>query len=266
MDTAERVNGLREISGRKVQSVLDTLDESQQRIFNAQDVLDYLKNDWSDIAKEEAFKDMRAPMEAIMTSIEQRGDKAISFKEAQALKNVFKRGFKMSREEGTKGDLTRQAYFAIRDKLDDAVEKAALNIDDPKLAKEFLQAKADYHSARVAEQAMDDMISSVSGNKLFGLTDAIFAANFASAGGAPVAITTGIAKKILERRGPAAAAQGLNSLAKVAPNMGKYSKVLLDSMARGTNSAASTHYVLMQKDPDYRKKYEEAQKSNNEGE
>jgi hypothetical protein len=43
-----------------------------------------------------------------------------------------------------------------------------------------------------------------------------------------------------------------DAIARIAPSMGKYSKVLQEAAQRGGNSLAATDYVMSQQDPEYR--------------
>lgn len=83
----------------------------------------------------------------------------------------------------------------------------------------------------------------------------------------PWGLAAGVANKVVRERGQSAAAVGLDklsSLLQAAPEaFGSYGPLLKQAADRGSNSLAVQHYLLSQRDPQYREHLEKLQKTSN---
>jgi hypothetical protein len=98
-------------------------------------------------------------------------------------------------------ELARKAYLVVRDSIDDAIDKAAPKLSDPKLAASFKEAKQAYGAARAAEKSLEDSIQRATGNRIVSLTDIIFATGQMAAGKPALGAASVVGKKLLESGG-----------------------------------------------------------------
>jgi hypothetical protein len=161
--------------------------------------------------------------------------------------------------ETVDGAMYRDVWGSLDSKYNEAVEMAAGVIKDPKVAQDLAQAKGDWRFAKTVTPALEDKLAK-DGNKMFGLTDTIAAAGALGYGGTTGDWTTSAGimalKKGGEKWGNQLASTGMYNLSKVlSKNLPQqFSAALHNAMARGGEAAASsTHYLLMQSYPEYRK-------------
>lgn len=149
----------------------------------------------------------------------------------------------------SKADTLDKAASFIRKQLSEGID-ALPNSGD--LAKEIKGVSQVYSNLSFAEKGLQGKVQDAFGRRLpmevnkAGMIDR-------ATSGTPIRSTL--------TKAADSTSKGMKSLSEVLRSnptkMGKYAKVLERQAQRGGNAMASTHYVLMQKDPEYRKKYTE---------
>jgi hypothetical protein len=125
----------------------------------------------------------------------------------------------------------------------------------------YQQLKSKYGTMTAAAKDAQVNANRYDKNNSFSVGDkaAAFGAAALTPHGAAAKVATGMlagaANKFVRKRGNSAAAVGLDKIGdvlKATPEVfGKYAAPLLESLGRGEQSLAVTHYLLMQQDPDY---------------
>ena len=97
--------------------------------------------------------------------------------------------------------VSREAYFLIRDKIDEAAGRQAQTLGDSKLVDAFETRRKDVAYSLKAEQTLSKQIRKETGNKMFGLTDTITGIGLGSGIGAIPAALGVAGKKLVEKYG-----------------------------------------------------------------
>jgi hypothetical protein len=135
-----------------------------------------------------------------------------------------------------KQTLARDIRKIVRTELDMGAERGAGLLGKKDALKALKSDNALYGKIKKAERAIDDKISSIAGNKLFGLTDTITGVGAAGAAGIPAAAVALGAKRLAERYGNQVLANvdGLlfaeKSMAKVAKKLDELPERLEDML------------------------------------
>lgn len=149
----------------------------------------------------------------------------------------------------------KKAYNAVRNLEDDLVRTAAPDkLDDYQLTRELSS-----HYKQALESA-NDAAARNSKNRSFGLTDTIAMAGQVAADGGVSGVAKGVAfglaNKAARERGNALLAVGADKLGDLIKRdpvaFGKYSSILSNAAARGGTSLSATHFLMQQRDPEYR--------------
>lgn len=188
-----------------------------------------------------------------IATIKGHGERPIPWDEANDLKGNLKANFDTTKSPAT-NDLKKRIHGVFNDNMEAQMENAAQARGGDISA--FKEAKRDYGAAKTAEKALDNLRSSKAGNRQIGLTDTIAGAGGAAAHGAVGAGAVILAKKLIERYGPATGAtlaQKLSVIASKAPALlGPYAPAIQKALMAGGSELAFTHGVLAKSDPGYR--------------
>jgi hypothetical protein len=79
-------------------------------------------------------------------------------------------------------DVRRQAYFTIREEIDNAMGRVSEATGDPSLVQRFAKAKDNYKAASDVEYLINNKEAQIHGNRIFGLTDSIWGGGLSAAG------------------------------------------------------------------------------------
>lgn len=209
-DLAAGVEKLRVSAGNRMGKVYEALDSngapSVKPIELASKIDEQLGKFWrSPINKGESNQ-----LENILESVLIRGDEALTFRDAQLLKEEIRKvaypNGKSPLEPTPRIQIAQDAYRIVNKEIDLAVDSAAKELGDGSLLKQLQLARKEYGAAKKAGKAIADRISSEQGNKLFGLTDTIAGTAIgAGAGMGPAAVAVA-AKKLAEKYGATAIA------------------------------------------------------------
>lgn len=191
---------------------------------------------------------------------------------------AFGRGATLENREAAK-----DTWRVLSDVLDDSIEQ----FKDKETKEALKYANKLYNATREGMDVLNVKINRQAGNKSIGLTDVIatgaggtIGSTLGPAGAAAGSMAVLGAKRLAEQRGPQVGTQVMKKAAKAldakkvsqALNLpekalnSKYGRVLLKTAERGELPLASTHYILMQRDPDYKRFVEESQKDDSDGE
>ncbi len=191
-------------------------------------------------------------------TVRAHGD-TIPFEEANKLKGFLQSmvNYSASSGESTTG---KSVARAVKGSIDEGLEKVSTQDEFGK----FLESKKTYGEGRLAQDALENRISSEEGNNAFGITDYILAAG---AGNPVVAAPAVAAKHAASRYGNQTIAWGADKIAKnlqalgdkipqvlkSAPQrLGKYAAVLANAAKQGAQAVTVRHFVLSNTDPEYR--------------
>lgn len=204
-DIAKNVEKLRQEAGAKMERVFKTLDDKAIPSINPLEVASKIDGEIGNFWRSPINKAETNQLEATLESILVRGQKPISFAEAQALKEeIGKVAYPMGKNPPIvtpKVEIAQKAYRVVNEELDKAVDAAAGKIGDGSFLKELQDARRTYAISRKAGKALAEKSASEQGNKIFGLTDTIAGIGVGSGVGAIPAVATVFAKKGLEKYG-----------------------------------------------------------------
>lgn len=254
-DKLAGMQGVQERAGQKIGDTVKSLDESGAKEFNpleaASKIDEQIGNKYGN---EPLFKSQAEQYQNLLDTVLKRGDKNISFSEAQKLKELLGQyGYKEGNAIPGR-EQAQQAYGIINKYLDDSVGKAAADTGDAGILEGLQGARKTYGAASDAIPALENRSAAEAGNKPFGLTDTIMVAPKIMTNPATAVAELG-AKKAAERYGSNIAAVGLDKVAKllqVAPDaLGPYAGVLANAAQKGSQALAAAHAALLKKDPKY---------------
>jgi len=219
-----RNEAMKSKAGQMMEDVYSQIDEAGASTFNPLEVASKVDEQLGGFYRSPINKGETAQLENTLEAILMRGDKNISLKEAQALKEELGKvaKWKMSPNPSDKELMARDAYRVVSDAIDKATEEGAKTINKEGLNELLNQGKQLYSSAKGAEELLSNKLAREQGNKLVGLTDTIASSGAAASGGAAPAAATFFGKKALEKYGPKVAAEGLDKISKAlakSPNM-----------------------------------------------
>lgn len=169
----------------------------------------------------------------------------IPWADAQNLKNVMKASTKWDLTQPTSiNDLRKRLSGSFRGEMDKQLEDA---IGQEGMA-DYNAAKGDYGHAKNVIRALENKVSSKTGNRALGLTDTIAGAGALGAHAGPIGVLAVVAgKKLIERYGLAAGSKALASLAG-----GKYAGVLGHLTTFGPAEMATIN-MIAENDPQFAK-------------
>lgn len=218
-----RVEKLRVSSGERMGNVYEALDSKNAPGISPLDLASKIDEKLGTFWRSPINKGESTQLENILESVLLRGEKDMSFRESQLLKEeVRKVAFPNGKnpiEPSPRIQIAQDAYRIISGEIDTAVDRSAKEIGDPGLLKELTQAKKEYAAAKKAGKAIADRVSSEQGNKMFGLTDTIAGTVAGAAGGFGPAAAALMLKKLAEKYGNTAIASSADTYAQ---NLGKF--------------------------------------------
>ena len=264
-----RNTNIQQASGKRIGDIADEIDASGFRGFSPTEVADRVEGDLGGFYRDPISKSETSLLDNALESIRMRGEENIGLAEAQALKKTLAKtaNWKNNIQPTQKEILAREIYGTVTEMIDSATDQGAKSINDPELLKAFVDAKKLYGASKGSQEILLNKRAREEGNKMFGLTDSIFAAGGIGAAvaidPAAIAATAAVlgAKKLGEKYGAQNMARGSDSMAKQilrVPELAKkYGSVLQSAATRGPTALAATHYILQQQDPEYREKMRE---------
>ncbi len=204
-ELSSKVETLRTDAGARMGKVYDKLDEAAAPGVNPLDLAAKIDAKIGDFWRSPINKGETNQLENVLESVLMRGDKDISFREAQTLKEEIKKvaypGGKSPFEPSPRVQIAQDAYKIVSETIDEAVSKGAKELGDGALLKELQTARKQYAAAKKAGRALADRVSSEQGNKLFGLTDTIAGSVLSSGVGLGAAGAAVALKKLAEKYG-----------------------------------------------------------------
>jgi hypothetical protein len=211
---SERISDLKDRAGKQIGDTLDRMGASDAGIVDMNKVENNFMKSYEnpqdfplDKVKEviQEYKNM-APFD-------ESGASHLPLKRAQELKKrLADLAWKNGAEKGSaEAEAARNAYFAVRDEIDNGVRRASIKTGNPQVSKDFMQAKKNYLAASKASIALEDKMAKAAGGKKIGLEDIVLGTH-----SLPLAIT----KKVIESKGSQVGAYFLNKGAKFLTNGG----------------------------------------------
>ncbi len=195
----------------------------------------------------------------VVNQVLSRGEKPIGFNDAQFIKKIIG-DFAYDLSGSSIGKrIGNRAYGIVNKALDDAVDEGAKKINDPKILATLKEAKKTYGVASQAVEALKGKKAREEARSLLSLTDWIMLLGGVQALG--IGGIGGLAlKRGIEKFGAGVTAVGANKASNIlsrlnqkADQFGKFLPILREAADRGATSVAATHYVLLQKFPDFKK-------------
>lgn len=214
---AERAALIKARGGRAMGEVYDAIDDKAASTFNPLEVAGKVDDKLAPEFRTPINKGETAQLENTLESILQRGDKNISLRDAQKLKQeigsvAYPKGF--TKDVTPKVQMARDAYSIVNQAIDDAASNGAKTIEQDGLQELLKKGKKDFGLGATAEDLLLNRVSSDEGNKLFGLTDTIAGTEALSKLG-PAGIPLILAKKVAEKYGNQTLAVGADKAAKM---------------------------------------------------
>jgi len=217
--------------GAKMDEVYSAIDDAGASTFNPLDVASKLDEKLGGFYRSPINQGETRQLENTLESILMRGDKNVSLKEAQVLKQELGKvaNWKNNLNITDKEKMAREAYGIVNQSIDEATEAGAKSINRLGLDKTLKTGKKLYGNASNAEQLLTNKGAREQGNQLFGITDAVTATG--AGGYAAVTgdlVTAGVAmlaKKGLQRFGSQSAALTLDKISKTLATSPKFAQL-----------------------------------------
>lgn len=185
----------------------------------------------------------------------------ISFADAMSLKSDLDdlANWKSRDKITVQEQMARDAYHAVNEAIDSAVEKASQELGNTALGKQLIDNRKMYAAGKTAEKLLENRYAREQGNKMgTGLTNTIIggpAIGASLATGDPKYMGIIAAKIAYEKAGQQTMARGANFISNILKGspqlLGKYAPTMLSAMQNGGQSLAVKHYIMSQKDPEY---------------
>ncbi len=249
---SKRVESLRTSADERMGNIYTKLDEAGAPGVNPLKLASKIDEQLGDFWRSPINKSKAAQLENVLESVLLRGDKDISFKEAQQLQEEVKKlaypNGKSPIEPTPRIQIAQDAHKIIDQEIDKAVDSAASHTGDSSLSSELTKAKKEYGAAEKAGRALANRVSSEQGNKLFGLTDTIAGIGLGASAGLGPAGAALVLKRLAEKYGNTAIATSkdtyLKHMDRFASAFGlgadaRNASALARSTAKGFNTATN---------------------------
>lgn len=220
-DMIAKNQALKSKGGKLMEKAYQAIDDAGASTFNPLEVAVKVEEKLGKFYRSPINKGETTQLENTLESMLMRGDKNISLKEAQALKEELGSvaNWKNNINISDKEKMAREAYRIVSNEIDNAVERGSAAIKEAGLGDVLSKGKSIFSRASTTEKLLENKLAREQGNKFIGLTDAITGAGALGYGG-----TTGdwetaggvvVGKKLLQRYGAKAAARALNRTSKI---------------------------------------------------
>ncbi len=229
---ADKLGELETQSGEKIGSILDTLGE-KGKVFDPQSAitdinqLRPISKSTGQILRGGAYDKINGKIDDAVATIQAHLPKTangvmnqpISFQEANDLKGVLQ-GLAnyASNKDATVLDKVIAAKF--RENLDNSLNQAATQIQNPQMAQEFQQAKKLYSATQFAKDPIYNKLSGELMNKKLSLTDWILGSHSLATGNPLTGVLEVALKKGFEKYGSGTQAYLANKLSKTPSLLG----------------------------------------------
>lgn len=269
-EMATRASALRDVSGGRIGAIMESLDQAKIHRPSASRMMTKLAQGGEKYMGFEGAAPIMRQYKTAMGDLN-RYQLNPTFENLQRLKKVYKDlAYPKGVPQETKYGF-QDAFHAIKREMEDAIDEGVQKLASSKalsrqphtrdLVEEipsiYRKAKADYGASKMMQAGLEDRIAVEEGNRMIKLTDFMVGGAVGIPGGIVPAVGAVAAKRGIEKYGYQVGSVAMHNLAKVlqqAPQrFGRYSTVLQAAAKRGTQSLATTHYILQQKDPEYRK-------------
>lgn len=247
--------------GERIGQVYKEIDDTGIKQFDAQAVKEQIEKKHGSFFKSAFNKDEVKVFENALEALDDVGGEAglTSLARGRELLEQIDAiafpGGKAPLNPTAKQTLARDIRKIVRDELNTGAERGASLLGKKDAINALKSDNALYGKVLKAERAIDDRISSIAGNKLFGLTDTIAGVGAAGAAGIPAALAVLGAKRLGERYGNQFLAN-VDGLLYVEQSMRKVAKKLdelpekIDGMMKGrrfTDVAKTTSVGAIQR-------------------
>lgn len=259
----EKNQELKQKAGQGLQDVYNTIDSNNASVFNPEVAAKIVDEKLGDFWRSPINKSESKLLDDILETIRLRGKENIPLSEAQTLKQEIGRAanWKNTLNPTPKEQMAREAYGIVNEMIDRSVEHGANKVSPAlgegvanPLTDQLRESLKGYSRGKTADVLLENRNAREQGNKLFGLTDTIAGAGGIGEGPKTIGGLLGV-KKGLEGYGAGGLAQLSDKAADIAKNspekLGRFANVLKNSLERGGRSAAITHYLLQQQNPEY---------------
>jgi hypothetical protein len=157
-------------------------------------------------------------------------------------------------------EVDKKGATYLADAFKTEVENAAQNTT-PELASKFIQAKKDYGMLAPMADAASKRVNTLNQNPIGGFNDLASGTSGAVMGGLPGMVTSMLGRRLITPRVTSTVAVGMDKISNLLRSspeaFGKFAKPLMDAQARGASGLASTHFLLQNTNPEYRKTLEQ---------
>lgn len=236
-DLIEKNLAVKSAGGSKMGEVYDAIDEAGASKFNPLESAAEIDEKIGGFYRSPINKAETNQLENTLESVLVRGDKPISIKEAQKLKEELGKvaNWKNNLNITDKERMARDAYGVISKNIDDAVDAGANSLNKGDLLETLQAGKKQFGLASGAEELLTNKKAREEGNKILGLTDW----SLLGGGGAATAVTGGAAaiptvaalatKKFAEKYGANISALTLDKVSKALMKDPKWLKIATDN-------------------------------------
>jgi len=262
----DRVNALSERAGQEIGSILKTENRGAKRSLSSKtppqareaflfdqkkavSELDKLRprSNAGKVLRGGDYDAQNAAIDDAIETIQAHGDRPLPWDEANKLKGNLRANWDTTKSKPV-NEVKKSIYGVFRDNIDKQLESAM--VAGGRDVKNFLQAKRVYKAAEDMKAALQNRLSSETGNNLLSLTDLIAGGVGAGVGDLTGGVGTILAKKALQRYGVTAGASAtrkIGILLREAPAVfGEYAATLRKALSRGQKTFDSTANRLME--------------------
>lgn len=215
---------------------------------NKGDLMAALQRKINELGSDPAQAQVVRQLEAIKESVS-NGPQLPTMRQLEDTKAGFQGMVNWANPEG---NAAKAAAADVYRQAGESVAKGA----GPEAAKSFTDAKALYGQLKPVAAAAERRASTLNQSPPGGLLDVASAGAGAAVAGAPGAVITPVARRVLAPRAASSMASAANSLSQVLQKspgaFGKFAPALQSAAVRGETALAARSYILQQTQPEYR--------------
>lgn len=267
---APKVEAKKDFFGKKIGEVSDKIDEVMPNAVSGQEIANSIIEKASKIPDLPQTRGIINRMQETAAQFEQSGN--MSFKDAQRLKNQFKVSAQDHTQEITSKTASNDMYHSVKEAMDNTA-KTVGDVTDNQGLKELLgsygEYKGKYKTYKTLDKAAKDREAANLANRFVSPSDygvgstAAVVGSLAGGSMGPAALL-GIgaagANKVARTYGSAASASVMDGIADIIQHspetLGRFLPGMEKALRQGGPELFVMHQMLMEKNPEYRQRFQ----------
>lgn len=266
-DNVASVKKLQDKAAKNLDSIYTVLDEANVNKPKSMEIALKVEENLNEMYGMSSYADdgAKKAYQKILDDLTDASEE-LSWKELQKIRHKIGNGIGKNINNPDVKSVYQQAYGILSQEIESGTEETAEKIGVASLKDALKTSNLQYKTAKQLEEPLANKFAKEQGNKLLGLTDwGIISGSLATTpltGGMsiPMAVAGTVGKKAAEKYGNQVISLSTDKiadiLAKSPQTFGKFAPSLQQAAKRGTQALIAAHFVMQQRDPEYRKTIE----------